>query len=62
MGCQLELFFIQHRFFKFFLGTPVGSLESDKIIVGSLQSEKIGSLESEKSGPYMSIPGAKHFP
>jgi len=42
-----------------------GSLESEKIIIGSLKSEKIGSLksekigslESEKSGPYRSIPG-----
>jgi len=35
-----------------FLRTGLGSLESEKIIIGSLESEKIGSLESEKSGPY----------
>ena len=35
----------------------IGSLESEKIIIGSLKSEKIESLESEKSGPYRSIPG-----
>jgi len=35
-------------FFKGVLGTRFGSLESEKII--------IGSLESEKSGPYRSIP------
>jgi len=28
-----------------------------KIIIGFLNSEKIGSLESEKSGPRRSIPG-----
>jgi len=37
------------RVFLRHLGTRFGSLESEKII--------IGSLESEKSGPYMSIPG-----
>jgi len=35
----------------------IGSLESEKIIIWSLESEKIRSLESEKSGPYKSIPG-----
>jgi len=35
----------------------IGSLESQKIIIGSLKSEKFGFLESEKSGPYRSIPG-----
>jgi len=35
----------------------IRSLESEKIIIGSLESEKIGSLESEKSGPYRSILG-----
>jgi len=39
------------------LELKIGSLESAKIIIGSLESEKIGSLESEKSGPYMYIPG-----
>jgi len=34
-----------------------GSQESEKMIIGSLKSEKIESLESEKSGPYRSIPG-----
>ena len=34
----------------------IGSLESQKIIIGSLEAEKIGSSESEKSGPYRSIP------
>jgi len=50
-------------FFKGVLGTRFGSLElkirsleSEKIIIGSLKSEKIGSLESEKSGPYRSVP------
>jgi len=33
----------------------IGSLESEKIINGSQESEKIGSLESEESGPYTSI-------
>jgi len=33
------------------------SLESEKIIIGSRELDKIGSLESEKSGPYRSIPG-----
>jgi len=37
------------------------SLESEKIINGSLKSEKIGSLESEKFGPYRFILGTKHF-
>jgi len=39
----------------------IGSLESEKIIIGSLKSDKIGSLESEKSGLYTSIPGTYHF-
>jgi len=30
--------------------------QTAKIIIGSQESEKIGSLESEKSGPYRSIP------
>jgi len=29
----------------------IGSRESKKIIIGSLESEKIGFPESEKSGP-----------
>jgi len=54
------------RFVKIFLvlGFLMGfarisnrALESEKIIIGFLKSEKIGSLESEKSGPYRSIPG-----
>jgi len=44
------------------LELQIGSLESEKINIGSLKSEKIGSLESEKSGPYKSKPGSKHFP
>jgi len=28
-----------------------------KTIIGSLESEKVASLESEKSGPYRPIPG-----
>jgi len=40
-----------------FLEFQIGSLESQKIIIGSLKSEKIWSLESEKSGPYIPIPG-----
>jgi len=39
------------------LGTRNGSLESEKIIIGSLKSEEIESLESEKSGPCRSKPG-----
>jgi len=39
---------------QFFLS---GSLESEKIIIGSIESQKIGSLETETSGPYRSIPG-----
>jgi len=35
----------------------IGSQKSGKIITGSLELEKIGSLESEKSGPYRSILG-----
>jgi len=35
----------------------IGSLESEKIIIGSLKPEKIGYLESKKSGPCGSIPG-----
>jgi len=35
----------------------IGSRESEKIIIGSLESKKIGSLESEKSGPYRFISG-----
>jgi len=33
----------------------VGSLESAKIVIGSLESQKIGSPDSEKSGLYRSI-------
>ena len=40
------------RFSRFgSLESQIRSLESEKIIIGSLKSEKIGSLESEKSGP-----------
>jgi len=35
----------------------IESLESEKIISGSLESGKIGSLESEKWVLYKSIPG-----
>jgi len=35
----------------------IGSLESANIIIECLETEKIGSLESEKSGPYRSKPG-----
>jgi len=49
---------IQQVFFKGVLGTrfgslelKIGSLESVKNIIGSRKSEKIGFLESEKSGP-----------
>jgi len=51
-------------YFKGVLGTRIGSLElktgsleSENIIIGSLESRIIGSLQSEKSGPYRSIPG-----
>jgi len=56
-------------FFKGVLGIRFGSLElkigslvSAKIIIGFLESEKIGSLGSEKSGPCRSKPGTYHFP
>jgi len=42
--------------FEGILGTRIGSLESKKIIE-SLESEKIGSLESDKSGPYRAVRG-----
>jgi len=42
-------------FFKGGLGTRFGFLE---LKIESLESEKIGFLESEKSGPYRSIPDA----
>ena len=35
----------------------IGSLKSGKIIIVFLELEKIGSLESEKLGPYRSILG-----
>jgi len=45
-------------FFQSVLGTrfgslelKIGSLESEKIIIGSLESKKIGSLESENRVP-----------
>jgi len=44
--------FICTAFFEGVLGFRFGSLKSEKIIIGSLESEKIGSLESEKSDPY----------
>jgi len=51
-------------FFQGVLGTRFGSLElkiaslaSEKIIIGPLESEKIGSLEQEKSGPCSFILG-----
>jgi len=51
-------------FFQGILGTRFGSLELKigslkwkKIIIGYQELEKIGSLESEKSGPYRSISG-----
>jgi len=37
--------FKKNRFYKGVLGTRFGSLESEKIIIGSLQPEKIGSLQ-----------------
>jgi len=33
-----------------------GSLESEKIIIGSIESERTESLESKKSASYRSIP------
>jgi len=39
------------------LELKIGSLESAKIIIRSQESEKIGSLETKKSGPFRSIPG-----
>ena len=49
------------RFFWGVSGTQFGSL---KLKIGSLESKQIiiGSLESEKSGPYRSIPDTWHFP
>ena len=47
----LKLICNKSMFFKGVLGTPFGSLESEKIIIRSLKSEKIGSLESDKLGP-----------
>jgi len=41
-------------FFKGVLGTRFRSL---KLKIGCLESEKVVSLESEKSDPYRSIPG-----
>jgi len=49
---------LNQGFFKGVLGTQFGSQEFQ---IGSLESEKIiiiGSLESEKSGPYRSKPGS----
>jgi len=53
-----KLILIKPGFLQGVLGTrfgslefQIGSLESEKIIIGSLDSEKIGSLELEKSGP-----------
>jgi len=40
----------------------IGYSKSEKIIIESLESDKTGSLESEKSGPYRSIPRTSHFP
>jgi len=45
------------RFFQGVLGTWFRSLESHKIIIGSVELEKIGCWESEKSGTYRCIPG-----
>jgi len=59
-----EILYLLQGFFKGVLGTrfgsldfKIGSLESEKIIIGSLDTGKIGYLELEKSGPYRSIPG-----
>jgi len=41
-------------FFKGIVGTRFGSLE---LKIRSLESDKVGSLESEKSDPYMSVRG-----
>jgi len=40
----------------------IESLESAKIVIECLESEKIGSLKSETSAPYRSILGTYHFP
>ena len=60
---------LNQGYFEGVLGTrfgslefQIGSLESEKNITGSLKSEKIGSLETQKSGPYRYIPGTSHFP
>ena len=62
--CEQIVLLLAFTAFKDVLGTRFGSLalkivslESEKIIIGYLESEKIGSPESEKSGPYRSIPG-----
>ena len=51
-------------FFQCVLGTrfgslelKIGSLDSEKIVIRSTESEKIGSLKSEKSGPDRFISG-----
>jgi len=36
---------------RFRIEFQIGSLESEEIVIRSLKSEKIGALESEKSGP-----------
>ena len=66
--CELEKIIEKTRFFKGVLGTRFGSLEfqigslaSEKIIIGSLISEKIGALESEKSGPLQILTGYLTF-
>jgi len=55
-----RLFTLHLEFFFSVVGTRFGSLE---LKIGSLESGKviIGSLESEKSGPYRSIPGCLTF-
>jgi len=64
----LERQTVPDRFFWGVLGArfgslelKIGSLKSEKIISGSLELERIGSVESEKSGPYRSILGSLTF-
>jgi len=49
--------YTDNSFFKDVLGTRFGSLESEKIIIGypEPESEKIGSLELEKSGRSLQV-------
>jgi len=58
MWKELSRFFLSDLRTRFgSLEFQIGSQESEKIIIESLKSEKIGSRESEKLSHYRSIPG-----